>query len=108
CTGRVEPELVLQAFARAADGVLFCGCHPGDCHYVSGNCRAYSRFTLLSKILASMGVEPERFQLRWISASEAPQVAAVTVAMTEALKTLGLWRRTGAPADPVQGGLRRD
>ena len=63
CSGRVDPTLVLQALARGADGVLIAGCHPGDCHYVSGNCKAEARLSLLSRTLAALGVEPgQHFQ----------------------------------------------
>ena len=37
CSCRVNPMFILRAFQRGADGVILCGCHPGDCHYTSGN-----------------------------------------------------------------------
>jgi F420-non-reducing hydrogenase iron-sulfur subunit len=69
CSGRVDPQFVLEAFARGADGVLIGGCHPGDCHYISGNYKCLRRFKLLKRVVKDMGIEPERLRLEWISAS---------------------------------------
>ena len=66
CSGRIDPQFVLDAFARGADGVLIGGCHPGDCHYVEGNYKALRRMTLLRRMLDQMGIEPERLRLEWI------------------------------------------
>ena len=71
CSGRVDPALILYAFNKGADGVMVAGCHPGDCHYNSGNYKASRRMTLLKNMLPQLGIEPERLRLEWISASEA-------------------------------------
>ncbi len=89
CSGRVDPQFVLDAFALGADGVLIGGCHPGDCHYVEGNYKALRRFTLLRRLLQDLGVEPERLRLEWISASEGDRVKTVINEMTAKLKPLG-------------------
>ena len=73
CSGRVDPALVLYAFNKGADGVMIAGCHPGDCHYNSGNYKANRRMKLLKNMLPQLGIEPERLRLEWISASEAPK-----------------------------------
>ena len=73
CSGRVDPSHILYAFNKGADGVMIAGCHPGDCHYNSGNYKARRRITLLKNMLPQLGIEPERLRLEWISASEAPQ-----------------------------------
>ena len=70
CSGRVEPSFVFHAFAKGADGVMIAGCHPGDCHYSTGNYKARRRMMLLKKTLPQLGIEPERLRLEWISASE--------------------------------------
>jgi F420-non-reducing hydrogenase iron-sulfur subunit len=70
CSGRIDPAFVFHAFARGADGVLVAGCHPGDCHYSSGNYKARRRVSLLKNVLPQLGIEPERLKLEWISASE--------------------------------------
>ncbi len=70
CSGRLDPTFVLKALAGGADGVMISGCHPGDCHYVEQNYKALRRFILLRKVLAQMGIEPERLKLVWASAAE--------------------------------------
>jgi F420-non-reducing hydrogenase iron-sulfur subunit len=89
CSGRVDPQFVLEAFAQGADGVLIGGCHPGDCHYQEGNYKAQRRYELLKRLLAQMGIEDERFRLEWISAAEGERVKRVIDDMVERLRPLG-------------------
>jgi F420-non-reducing hydrogenase iron-sulfur subunit len=89
CSGRVDPQFVLQAFAKGADGVLIGGCHPGDCHYQEGNYKTLRRFQLLKRVLTEMGIEEERIRLEWISASEADRLKWVVNDMVEKLRALG-------------------
>ena len=70
CSGRIEPSFIFHAFARGADGVMVAGCHPGDCHYSSGNYKTKRRIALLKKTLPQLGIESERLRLEWISAAE--------------------------------------
>ena len=94
CSGRVDPQFVLEAFARGADGVLIGGCHPGDCHYQEGNTKALRRFHLLKRILLDMGIEEERFRLEWISASEGEKLRAVVTDMVDKVRALGPLKMT--------------
>jgi len=71
CSGRVDPQFVLDALAKGADGVLIGGCHPFDCHYVEGNYKCLRRFEMLQRFVKDMGIEPERLRLEWISAARA-------------------------------------
>ncbi len=89
CSGRVDPQFVLQAFALGADGVLVGGCHPGDCHYQEGNYKTLRRFRLLKHMLHEMGIEDERFRLEWISAAEGDRVRSVINDMVEKVRALG-------------------
>ena len=89
CSGMVHPNLVIHALTKGADGVLICGCHIGDCHYLEGNVKAQSRAEAIDLMLEDFGLEPERFRLEWISASEAGRFAQVVTEMTETLKALG-------------------
>ncbi|TLM77136.1 MAG: hydrogenase iron-sulfur subunit [Actinobacteria bacterium] len=89
CTGRVDPTFVLDAFARGFDGVLVCGCHPGDCHYLNGNCKAMGRFPLLKRMVEQLGIDPGRLRLEWVSASESAKYADLVAEMTEQVRTLG-------------------
>lgn len=88
CSGRVEPTFVLKAFKEGADGILICGCHPGDCHYHEGNYKCLRRFHLLQKYLIQMGIPLERLKLEWISASEGAEFAQLVNEFTETLKKL--------------------
>lgn len=101
CSGRVDPQFVLEAFAQGADGVLIGGCHPGDCHYQEGNYSALRRFRLLGRVLKDMGIEEERFRLEWISASEGEKVRAVINDMVEKVRALGPLPKL----PPVMGAL---
>jgi F420-non-reducing hydrogenase iron-sulfur subunit len=89
CSGMVHPNMVIDALTNGADGVLICGCHPGDCHYLEGNLRAEDRKEAIELLLEDFGIEPERFRLEWISASEGPRFAEVVREMTEAVRELG-------------------
>ncbi len=89
CSSRVDPLHIINALLAGADGVLVAGCHPGDCHYSKGNYYARRRFALLKTMLASLGFEPERVRLSWISASEGPRFQQVVKEFTEEIKKLG-------------------
>lgn len=89
CSGRIEPSFILKAFQQGADGVLVCGCHPGDCHYHEGNYKCLRRFKLIEKFIQQMGIEKERLQLEWISASEGKQFAELVNNMTKTMLELG-------------------
>jgi len=89
CSARVRPEFIVYALSKGADGVLVLGCHPGECHYTEGNYYTRRRVLLLREFLEYMGVEPERFQLRWVSASEALKFADVIKETVEKIKQIG-------------------
>lgn len=89
CSARVDPGFVIRAFRAGADGVLLCGCHPGDCHYSEGNYKTMRRFPLLKRLLAEYGIEPERVRLEWVSASEGQRFADVVNDMTRQVRALG-------------------
>lgn len=89
CSGRVDPQFVMDAFREGADGVLVLGCHPGDCHYRCGNVNAMRRYRLFQKMLPQFGIEPERFKLDWVAAGEAERFQAVTNEMAETVAELG-------------------
>jgi len=89
CSGRIDPQFVLQAFKEGADGVLIGGCHPGDCHYQEGNYKALRRYHMLKRLLNQYGIEEDRLQLEWISASEGDKVQESVNKLVDLLKELG-------------------
>lgn len=89
CSGRIDPLFVLKGFLKGADGIMMMGCHPGDCHYQKGNYNARRRYVMLQNILKTLGLEKDRIELRWVSASEAPRYAQLTREFTEKIKKLG-------------------
>lgn len=89
CSGRLDPTFVLKAFSEGADGVLITGCHPGDCHYLEQNYRAQSRYLLLRRMLAQMGIEPARLKLAWASAAEGAHFAEEVTQIVEDVRKLG-------------------
>jgi F420-non-reducing hydrogenase iron-sulfur subunit len=89
CSARVDPSFVVKAFREGADGVLICGCHPGDCHYQEGNYKTMRRYPLLKRLLEGYGIEPERVRLEWVSASEGQRFADVVNDITEQVRRLG-------------------
>lgn len=90
CSGRVNPLFVIKAWLAGADGVLIGGCHPGDCHYATGNYKARRRFALTQKIFETLGLEKDRIRLSWISASEGPRYQQVMTEFTAKMKELGI------------------
>ena len=99
CSGRVDPQFILEAFARGADGVLIGGCHPNDCHYAEGNYKMLRRFQLLKRMLKDLGIAEERFRLEWISAAEGEKVKSVINDMVKKITALGPLDLPGKVAD---------
>lgn len=97
CSGRVNPLFVVNALQQGADGVLVSGCHPGDCHYMEGNFHARRRLGLLKELLEFVGVDPRRFQMSWVSASEGNKWKDVVMQAVEETRAAG----------PFQGFRRR-
>lgn len=95
CSSRVEVQMILRAFQNGADGVMVAGCHPGDCHYDTGNYHTRRRMVLLKSLVEFMGMEPERLLVKWISGNEAVKFQATVGKFNDKLKKLG-------PADKVR------
>ena len=89
CSARVDPEFVLEAFAKGADGVLVLGCHPADCHYIGGNYRTRRRMALLEIVLQQYGMNPDRLKVEWVSASEGEKFQNTVVEFVDTIKELG-------------------
>ncbi len=89
CSARVDPEFILRAFSKGADGVMVLGCHPGDCHYIGGNYRARRRIALLRLVLEQYGFDPKRLKLEWVSASEGEKFQKTVNEFVDTIKALG-------------------
>jgi F420-non-reducing hydrogenase iron-sulfur subunit len=89
CSGRVDPEFILRAFLNGADGVLVAGCHPGDCHYISGNLEAEKKVKMIKKLLKEADFSSERLRLEWCSSAEGKKFAEVVTDFVSQLKELG-------------------
>jgi len=89
CSSRLDPQAVLQAFEDGADAVLIGGCHPGDCHYQTGNYKTLKRIEVLRALMKQLGVEEARLRLEWISAAEGARFAQVVRDYTEEIRKLG-------------------
>jgi F420-non-reducing hydrogenase iron-sulfur subunit len=89
CSSRFNPAFIVNALLQGADGVLISGCHPGECHYVSGNYLARRRLVLLRRFLEHLGIHPDRLRMSWVSASEGAKWAEVVKEVTADIKALG-------------------
>jgi F420-non-reducing hydrogenase iron-sulfur subunit len=89
CSCRVNPLFVLRAFLRGADGVILCGCHPGDCHYTSGNYYTRRRMKLLMSMLSYLGIEDGRMRVEWVSAAEGNKFSETMNSFADTIKSLG-------------------
>lgn len=93
CSGRINPFFILASLQHGVDGVLISGCHPGECHYLSGNYSARRKFALLKSLLEHTVLEEGRIQFSWVSASEGVKFAKVIAEVTEKIKALGPARK---------------
>ncbi|MEA3408104.1 MAG: hydrogenase iron-sulfur subunit [Chloroflexota bacterium] len=87
CSARMDQDFIFEAFRRGAGMVLVSGCHPQDCHYITGQQVAAKRFDRMPRYLERMGIDPERFRVEWISAAEGEKYARVITEMSEKLKS---------------------
>lgn len=103
CSGRVDPEFIMEAFRGGADGVMILGCHPGDCHYIEGNYNTLKRYNMLKPLLDQFNIEQDRLYLDWVSASEGEKFARVMGEMNDRITQLGPlnWNKV---FDTRQGG----
>ncbi len=89
CSGRINPFYILKSLQRGWDGVLVSGCHPGDCHYLTGNYYARRKFAVLKRLLEYIGIEEGRVHFSWVSAAEGEKFSSVVREVTESIKRLG-------------------
>ncbi len=110
CSARTDHSFILEAFRRGAGMVLVSGCHPQDCHYISGQQVADKRFTRMPRTLERMGINPERFRVEWISAAEGEKYARVITEMDAKLRSFDrdqIIAESRAAAPQIAKRLRR-
>ncbi|RLE49520.1 MAG: hypothetical protein DRJ31_04630 [Candidatus Methanomethylicota archaeon] len=89
CSGRYDPLEFLEALRLGADFVWHAGCHPGDCHFLTGNYKASRRFALLKKLCEQLGFNPERLILEWVSAAEGDRFASIVRKLLQKYEEIG-------------------
>jgi F420-non-reducing hydrogenase iron-sulfur subunit len=112
CSGRVNPLFILKGLRSGIDGILVSGCHPGDCHYTAGNYNARRKFSVLTRMLEYVGIDPRRVQFSWVSASEGDKFARVVREVVSDVKALGPntlfansgWEGLGEPLEAPAAG----
>jgi len=89
CVARINPLYIMKALQGGSDGVLVVGCHPGDCHYISGNLVQRRKFGVMKRFLANLGINPDRVQIAWVTASEGIRFASLVDNIVEDIKKIG-------------------
>jgi heterodisulfide reductase subunit A len=108
CTGRIPKHFILQAFLEGADGVFVGGCHIGDCHYLEGNYDMLRRYNEIHEILEKVGINPDRYRLEWVSASEGKRFSEVVTEFVNKIKTLGPLSKTGDKIQPKKEKVKEE
>ncbi len=93
CSGRISPYYIIKSLQVGWDGLLVSGCHPGDCHYLTGNLVARRKFAVLKDLLTFMGIEPQRVNFSWVSAAEGERFAKIVKNVVEQVKKVGPIRK---------------
>ncbi len=88
CSGRIDPMFIVEAFKKGANGVLISGCHPGDCHYISGNYHSRRKYAIFRNLLSFLGVDLNRIEFSWVSASEGNKWVHIINEFTDKIKSL--------------------
>lgn len=100
CSGRIDPMFILKSFERGADMVLVSGCHPGDCHYTSGNYHARRKLMAFRELIDFLGIDSRRFKFSWVSAAEGAKWSSLVKEITAEARELG-------PFDAFPSAARR-
>ena len=88
CSARMDADFIYEAFRLGAGAVLYSGCHPQDCSYITGQRVGAARAERLTKIFEKMGMTPGRFRVEWISASEGDKYSRVINEMQKVIDSL--------------------
>jgi len=78
CTGRLEVQMLLDAFEQGAEAVFVAGCKIDECHNQSGSLRASKRVRYVKQILEELDIDPGRVEMFFVNRGETePVVEAV-------------------------------
>jgi heterodisulfide reductase subunit A len=88
CSGRVAPELVLNAFEEGAWGVMVAGCPPEECDH-DGNYKTRRRLVLLKNVLKELNIDPKRIRLEWFSTGESAKLSKAIDEYVKDLEKMG-------------------
>jgi heterodisulfide reductase subunit A len=107
CSARLEEDFIARSFEKGAGAVLVTGCRltetGSDCHYNYANEQTWKRFKHWRRKYERKGIDPERFQLEWISAAEGKEFAAKIKEMDDVVQEFAQQIETELPveAEPV-------
>ncbi|MFW9929048.1 MAG: hydrogenase iron-sulfur subunit, partial [Candidatus Thorarchaeota archaeon] len=101
CSGRVDADFIKEAFKEGAGAVLLTGCHPADCHYMTGNDFAAKRERKIRSWMKKTGIDDSRFNIEWISATEGKKFQKVMTGMSETIKRVPITRPVEPPPKPI-------
>jgi F420-non-reducing hydrogenase iron-sulfur subunit len=90
CSGRVDLDFVLRAFANGMDGVFIGGCRLNECNYIThGNYDALNMVLLGKKIMEHLGLDPERLRIQFMSSGDGILFTEAVDDFTRRVKALG-------------------
>jgi len=101
----VDPVLILEALMCGSDGVFIGACLPGECHYADGNFSAMGKVVLTQKVLANLGINPDRLAMRMMSSAQGGKFVEHATAFQDQIKELGELGST-EELDPAELGLK--
>lgn len=88
CSARMDPDFIYEAFRLGAGAVLYSGCHPQDCHYITGQRVGATRADRLQKLFEKLEMTSGRFRIEWISAAEGDKYSRVINEMQKVIDNI--------------------
>ena len=70
CSGRIDPQMALMALDSGIDGVMVCGCAPGECHFKRGNYISTCKMSLLDRMFGQMELDGGRVRFVQIATQD--------------------------------------
>lgn len=90
CSGRVDLEFILRAFANGQDGVFIGGCRLDECNYIThGNYDALANTYLCKRIMEHIGLNPDRLRIEFMSGADGNLLAEKSDGFARCVKEMG-------------------